>query len=108
MTDQNIRYEDQYVAEVNVTGPRAGGGMNSTDIQLANTLKMFDAEGTYIPDPLVEVIRRGAEVLEDKLANGEFSANDVFCFTVRKTAIRSLTQEIIAQAEESAGIPRSL
>lgn len=108
MTDQNIRYEDQYVAEVNVTGPRAGGGMNSTDIALANTLQMFDAAGTYIPDPLVEVIRRGAEVLEDKLANGEFSANDVFCFTVRKTAIRSLTQEIIAQAEESAGIPRSL
>jgi len=106
--NDKIRHEDQYVAEVNVSGPRAGGGMRSVDIELANTLTMFDAAGTYIPDPLPEVIRRGAEVLEDKLANGEFSANDIFCFTVRKTAIRSLSQEDIAQAEERAGIPRSL
>lgn len=108
MTDKKIRHEDQYVAEVNVSGAPAGGGMKSLDIELANTLTMFDADGKYIPDPLVEVIRRGADVLEDKLADGEFSVHDIFSFTVRKTAIRSLTQDIIGQAEERAGIPRSI
>lgn len=108
MTDKTIRHEDQYVAEVNVSGPLAGGGMRSVDIELANTLTMFDAANKYIPDPLVEVIRRGADVLEDKIANGEIGALDIFCFTVRKTAIRSLTQEMIGLAEEAAGIPRSI
>jgi hypothetical protein len=36
------------------------------------------------------VIRRGAAFLEDKIANGEISALDVFSFTVRKTALRSI------------------
>jgi hypothetical protein len=108
MTDKKIRYEDQFVAEVNVTGPLAGGGMNSVDIELAHTCEIFDAAGKYIPDPLPNVIRRGADFLEDKIANGEIGALDVFSFTVRKIAIRSLTQDIIGQAEEAAGIPRSL
>lgn len=91
MTDKKIRYhEDQYVAEVNVTGPLAGGGMNSVYIELAHTCELFDAAGVYRHDPLPNVIRRGADFLEDKIANGEISALDVSSFTVRKTAVRSI------------------
>lgn len=108
MTDKKIRHEDQYVAEVNVYGAAAGGGMKSLDIELAYTCEIFDAAGVYRPDPLPNVIRRGAEILEDKIANGEISVHDIFSFTVRKTATRSLTQDDVAQAEERAGIPRSI
>jgi hypothetical protein len=90
MTTKKIRYyEDQYVAEVNINDAPAGG-MKSQDIELAHTCELFDAAGVYRPDPLPDVIRRGAAFLEDKIANGEISALDVFSFTVRKTALRSI------------------
>lgn len=108
MTDKKIHHEDQYVAEVNVSGALAGGGMKSLDIELAHTCEIFDAAGVYRPDPLPNVIRRGAAFLEDKIANGEIDPHDIFSFTVRKIAIRSLTQDDVARAEERAGIPRSI
>jgi hypothetical protein len=108
MEVKNHRHEHHYKAEVNVTGALAGGGMQSIYIELARTQEVFDAENNYVPDPLVNVIRRGADVLEEKLANGEIGALDISSFSVMKIASRSVTQEMIGQAEESAGIPRSL
>ena len=107
MTDKKIFHEDQFKVEVNVTGPLAGGGMKSVEIELARTVEIFDASNRYVPDPLVNVIRRGADVLEEKLANGEISALDISWVNVCKIAVRNVTQEIIGQAEEAAGIPRS-
>lgn len=108
MSNKPHYHEDQYKAEVTVWGKPAGGGMKSLDIELARTQTAHDIDGKYIPDPLVEVIRRGADALETMLANGEINALDVLSFTVMKSATRSLTQETIRQAEDAAGIPRSI
>jgi hypothetical protein len=101
-------HEDQFIASINVSGELAGGGMQSADIELACTQEVFDASGRYTPDPLASVIRRAADALEEKLANGKINAFDIFSFNVSKTLNRTINQEDIHKAEIKAGFHPSM
>lgn len=45
--------------------------------EISQTMPSFDAANNYIPDPLPNVMRHAADVLEEKLADGKLSTRDI-------------------------------
>lgn len=105
LRDANMRkryYEPQYVAVVHVSSNERLG---TDEIELASTLEIFDAAGTYVPDPVTRVLDRANEQLKELIADGKVALCDVANISVCRFASQTVTDQDIRDAERARGLP---